>query len=171
MTRQQARSHYLQAERKLAQGKKPSGQQEAAFNLLAGSFVWETAFNDVELIEDFAKVLLNTGALDEADRESFFARRPFVALHALTVMHMSHLLLPDGSRAPLRLMIREATGTLRIAANIRVADVGKPVTCSLSIFETSLDAKTYSKVRPQIGDFESEVPIEIGPNGILEEIV
>lgn len=171
MTRQQARTHYSQASKKLAKGKKPRGRQEAAFNWLVGTFVWETAFDDDELMKDFVEVLSETGALDNANRERFLQCKSFVTLHALTVMHLSRLLLPDGSSAPLRLMIREETGTLRIGANIPVADFGKPVTCSVSVFETSLEAKIHSKVRPEITDYGSERPIEIGPNGMIQELV
>ncbi|MGV0819949.1 hypothetical protein [Martelella sp. AMO21009] len=171
MTRQQARSHFGKASKKLAQGKMPRGRQEAAFNWLAGSFVWETAFNDDELIDDFADVLIEAGALDRVNRERFILCKSFVALYALSVMHMSRLLLPDGSLAPLRLMVRQETGTLRIKANIPVADIGKPVTCAVSVFETSLDANMHSEVQPEVGDYGSEMPIEIGRNGKIQELV
>ncbi len=171
MTRQQARSHFKQASKKLANGRRPKGRQEAAFNWLAGTFVWETAFSDDELMEDLTSTLIDGRALDDTDKEAFLECKAFVTLYALTVMHMSRLLLSDGSTAPLRLMIREETGTLRIKANIPVANVGNPVTCSVSVFETHLDADTHSEIRPEVADYRSEVPIEIGPNTVIVELV
>jgi hypothetical protein len=171
MSRQQAKSHYKKALKKLTDGRMLNDQQELCFNWLAGTFVWEAAFNDDELMEDFTKILIDTGALNQLDQASFFECKTFVTLHALTAMHMSRLLLPDGSFGPLRLMIREETGTLRIKANILVTDVPKPVTCSLSVFETKLDANTHSIVRPEIADYESEVPVEIGKSGKIEALV
>lgn len=171
MSRQQAISHYRQAAKRLADGRMPKDRQKAAFNWLAGTFIWETAFNDDALMEDFADTLIEVGALDEPNRDRFFECKTFVSLHALTVMHMSRLLLPDGSSAPLRLMIREKTGTLRIKANIPIADVGKPMTCAVSVFETNLKAEAHCRVRLEIGDFASEVPIEIGQSGVIEEVI
>jgi len=171
MSRQQAVSHCKQAAKKLADGRKPNDRQKAAFNFLAGTFIWETAFNGDDLMEDFTNTLIKVGALGEPDRGRFFECKTFVALHALTVMHMSRLRLPDGGSAPLRLQIMEKTGTLRIKANIPIADVGKPVTCSVSVFETNLKADMYCRIRPEVGDFVSEVPIEIGRSGVIEEII
>lgn len=171
MTRQQAETHFLKAAKWLAEGKKPRDSQAAAFNWLATSFIWETAFTDEMLMNDFTNVLIRVGALDEENRERFGECRPFVTLYALTVMHMSHILMPDGSKAPLRLMIREETGTLRIKASIPAANIGKPVSSAVTVFETSLDAATYSGVRAESWDFDSEVPIEIGTNGKIVEIL
>ena len=171
MKRRQGRSHFQQAKKKLSVGKIPNERQQAAFNWLAGTFIWETAFTEDQLMEDFTDVLLEKGALDDSEVDSFQECKTFVALYALAIMHMSQLRLPDAGLAPLRLMIRQETGTLRIKANIPVADVGKPVTCALSVFETSLDASTHCKVPSRIGDYSSELPIEIGPNGDLVEIV
>ena len=69
------------------------------------------------------------------------------------------------------MMIGEEHGTLRIKANIPAANIGKPISVAISVFETSLDAKTHSQVSPETGDFTSEVPIEIGPNGQIVELI
>ena len=46
MTRQQAQSHFKQAAKKLANGRMPKGRQKAAFNWLAGTFIWDFPFGD-----------------------------------------------------------------------------------------------------------------------------
>lgn len=170
LSHQQANTHYRKADRLLAEGKRPKGRQADVFNYLAGHFIWETAFTDASLMDDFASCLLQVGALSETDRLRFNECSEFVAMYALSIMHGSKIVLPGGGKAPLRLRTREETGTLRIQANIPVDNVGKPVFCAVSVFETSLDAETYSKVSPQTGDFKTEIPIEIGPDGILVEI-
>jgi hypothetical protein len=168
MTTQQARSHYHKAEKKLAKGKRPNARQEKAFNWLAGTFIWETAFNDSDLFEEFSNALLETGSLKESENVNFLKIKDFLSLYSLTVMHLSSLLLPDKSLAPLRLMIRKETGTLRIKASIPIIDEGKPVSCGISIFETNLDATKFSTIRPMVGDYESEIPIEIRADKIVE---
>ncbi len=170
MTRKQAESHFLQAAKWLDEGKRPKDRQTAAFNWLASSFIWETAFTDEMLMYDFTNVLIKVGALDAEKRESFGECKTFVTMYALTVMHLSHILMPDGSKAPLRMMAREETGTLRIKADILAVNIGKPVSAAVSVFETSLDAATYSEVKAESWDFDSEVPIEIGPDGKIVEL-
>lgn len=170
MTRTQARSHYQQAARRLGNGRMPKPRQKEAFNWLATSFIWETAFDEDQLMQDFTEILITTGALEEKSRKEFGECKTFVTLHALTVMHMSNLLMPDRHPAPLRLMTREKTGTLRIKANIPLAHVGKPVSCIVSVFETTLDAAKYSKVQTNVSDFEAGVPIEINSEGLIVEI-
>lgn len=167
MTISQAQSHYLQAEKHLESGRKPKKRQGEAFNFLAATFQWKTAFTSDDLMEDFSCILLEGGALAEESREDFQRCRPFVTSYALTVMHGSKILLSDGAVAPLRMKVREETQTLRIKANIPVADVGKPVSCAVCVFETDLDARIYSRYLPDSSDYESYTPLEIGADGSI----
>jgi hypothetical protein len=170
-SRQQARALFVQGMNKLAAGNHIGKKERAAVNWLGTSFIWLNAFDDDRLVEDLADVLTETGALAVADRSAFSACGPFITLHALTLMHGARLLLPDGDCAPLRISVRQETGTLRIRAEIPLEDIGKPVGCRVSLFETGLPAKDHCKPGLIIDGAAGDGPVEIDPDGQLAEIV
>jgi hypothetical protein len=170
--RETARSRFIQGMNKLRDEKEKdvTDKERAAINYLGTSFIWLYAFDDKQLIGELADVLIETGALAPKDRAAFADAAPFVALHALTLLHRARLRLPDGSTAPLRLSVRPDTNTLWIKVDIPVEDIGKPIGCRIPVFETSLDAASHCA--PELLDDPAmmEGPIEIGSSGQLVAI-
>jgi hypothetical protein len=170
VSRDTARSRFVQGMNKLREGQEVSEKERTAINYLGTSFIWLYAFDDKQLIEELADVLIETGALAPEDGTAFTDAAPFVTLHALTLMHRARLRLPDGSIAPLRLAVRPETNTLRIKADILVENIGKPIGCRIPVFETSLNAAGHCA--PELLDDPTmmEGPIEIGESGQLVAI-
>jgi hypothetical protein len=169
VSRETARSRFIQGMKKLAKKKKVSDKERAAINYLGTSFIWRYAFDDKQLIEELADVLIETGALAQEDRAAFADAAPFVALHALTLMHRAQLRLPDGGTAPLRLSV-SPEATLQIRAEIQVEDVGKPIGCRIPVFETSLKAASHCAPELLKDAAMMAGPIEIGSSGQLVAI-
>lgn len=170
VSRQQARGLFIQGMNKLAAGKDVGKKERAAVNWLGTSFIWLNAFDDNLLVQDLAEVLIDTGAMSVAERDPFLECGPFIALHALTLMHGARLLLPDGEYAPLRIAVREETGTLRIRAEIPLENIGKPVGCRVSLFETALQANDHCTPGLIVNGAAGDGPVEIDAAGRLAEI-
>ncbi|MBU0556694.1 MAG: hypothetical protein KKD64_15295 [Alphaproteobacteria bacterium] len=132
--------------------------------------MWLYAFDDKQLIADLCNVLVETGAMAATDRPGLVACGPFVALHALTLMHRSCLKLPDEQLAPLRVAVREETGTLRIKADIPVKNISNPIGCSVTVFETGLDAATHCEPRTLADPELLAGPLEVDREGRLASL-
>lgn len=167
MSKQQARTHYAKAEKKLAAGKKPVGKQEKVFNFLAGTMMWECAFSDEQLIEELAEALIETGSLDKEAKAQFLDCRDFVALYTLSVLHMSNLLMPDKNLVSLCLREMGETKTLTVKALIPVGHFKKPMFSSIPLFATQLNVAVHIDLGLEDGESIHDIPIEIGPNGKL----
>jgi hypothetical protein len=79
-------------------------------------------------------------------------------------MHGARLALQDGEFAILKLAKGEASGCLRIAAEIPVDATTKPIHVRVPIFETSLPAPDFSDDAVLSADAG---PIEVSAEGIL----
>ena len=108
-------------------------------DFLANQFVWRPAFTDDDLVRDFADVLMLNGILDDGDRQRAAELRRILALHAITRMHGTDIVLEDGlgrrhcvPGSPTR------TGCWRSRRTWASKDWTKPVHAPVCMFLTAL---------------------------------
>lgn len=171
VSRQAARSRFVQGMNKLAKKKKVNQKERDAINYLGTSFLWLYAFDDRQLIQELSDVLVEAGALATEDREAFASLAPFVTLYALALMNGARLRFTDYTTAPLRLCVRAGSNTLWIKAEIPIEDIGKPIGCRLPVFQTSLNAAACCAPELLENPALMDGPVEIGAEGRLVAIV
>lgn len=143
MTRQAAGTAFRKAVDRLESGHPVKKRDRDIVNVLGFSMMWQFSFDDRLLANDLTTMLVAEGALAREDAAAFAEVATFMALHTLALMHGAALKMPDGQLAPLRLAVREETGTLRIKADVPVDATSKPVTISVPLFESSLSAEAH----------------------------
>lgn len=166
MTPQAARTLFRKAVDKIEAGRPVNLKEKDVVRVLGLSMMWQFAFDDRTLIADLCELLIAEQSL-EADRRTDIERHaPFVALYALALMHGARLKMPNGDLAPLRLAMREETGALRIKVEIPIPSVGKPVTSSVPMFETSLMVEEHCDPR-LLEKGALDVPVEVEGNRLV----
>lgn len=143
LTRQAAGTAFRKAVDRLEAGRPPKQRDREIVNLLGFCLMWQFSFDDRTLAADLTAMLVAEGALAREDEAAFAEIATFVTLYALALMHGAALKMPDGQLAPLRLAVREETGTLRIKADVPVDDTIKPVLISVPLFESSVPAVNH----------------------------
>ena len=138
LRREAARTRLGKAFRKLEVGRPPSENDRRVLDFLANQFVWRPAFTDDDLVRDFADVLMLNGILDDGDRQRAAGLRRILALHAITRMHGTDIVLEDGSVAALRAGFANKDRLLEIKADLGFKDWTKPVHAPVCMFLTAL---------------------------------
>jgi hypothetical protein len=105
--------------------------------------------------------------LQKSDRASFRRLSDFIALHALTVMHGSAVLLEDGQRADLTAGFDNTNGQLEIKAKLTLTGLQKPVVAATCLFWTSLRATTHCTPNLMEDASRWSAPLEINCDGRL----
>lgn len=160
ISRQTAEQSFNKAIKKFEAGGRLKTREVRVLKVFGLSMMWQYAFSDNTLWLDFVHLLLEEGSLAEDDRPSLEPVSTFVSLYALNIMHGARLKMADGRKAELRLAVSEQGGFLRIKANIPVTDTPKPITTSVPLFETTLNASDHCD--PNLLSFIGEpIPAEI----------
>lgn len=124
------------------------------------SMMWQFAFSDKALWQDFVELLLEEGSLAPDDKPKLEAASTFVTLYALNIMHGARLKMADGQMSQLRLAVSREGGFLRIKAEIPVSDTPKPVTISIPMFDTALMSHNHCDPK-LISMLDEPVPADI----------
>lgn len=164
--RQTARQSFSKGIKKLKAERLLKARELEIVNFFGLSMMWQIAFDDSTLLSDFMELLILEGSLTMAEKPKFENLSTFVSLYALAIMHGAKLKMADEEMTQLRLAASESEGLLRIKADIPLSKLGKPVTISVPIFETSLLAATYCD--PSVLTFrESVVPVEVSSGRLV----
>ncbi len=166
ISRQTAKQSFEKAVNKFRDRKPLRPREVEILKVFGLSMMWQFAFDDKTLSADFMDLLAIEGALSERERSVFAKIGMFVTLYALSIMHGARLKMADGAMAQLRLSKSDSSGFLRIKAEIPIGGGPKPMTVSVSLFETSLPADVYCD--PQLLTFMDEpVPVDIEGNRLV----
>ena len=138
LRRAAARTKLEKAFRRLEAGRQPSVHDRRVLNFLANQFVWRPAFTDEDLVRDFADVLVLNGLLAEEDRERAAGLKRILAIHAVTRMHGTGIVLEDGSVAALHAGFANRDRRLEVKADLSLTDWAKPVHAPVWMFLNSL---------------------------------
>ena len=136
--REAAKTKLEKAFRKLEAGRPLTVHDERVFRYIANQFVWRPAFTDSDLVRDFVDVLVLNGILAKEDRERAAGLKGILALHAITRMHGTGIVLENGSIASLHAGFANKDRLLEVKIDLGYTDWIKPVHVPICIFLTSL---------------------------------
>jgi hypothetical protein len=142
---------------------------------LGNRFIWKPAFTADQLFDEFRYVLIQNGIVQDVESPQLEGAREFLALHALTVMHGSAIVLDSGQKAALYAGFANQQRRLEVKVQIVFRDLSKPVMAPICLFYTGLDPQKHcapdllQRLDPFLVDHWS-TPIEIDARGRLSRI-
>ncbi|MFG5120473.1 hypothetical protein [Methylorubrum sp. POS3] len=160
ISRQTAEQSFNKAIRKFRENRPLKEREIHLLKVFGLSLMWQFAFNDKTLWRDFVDLLVKEGSLEEDSSLAFEPVSIFLSLYALNIMHGARLKMADGKMTRLRLAASEEGDFLRIKAEIPVSEVPKPISISVSMFETALKAEQYCD-RKLLTIVDDVIPAEI----------
>lgn len=160
ISRQTAEQSFNKAVRKFKVGHPLKKRELEVLKVFGLSMMWQIAFSDTTLWQDFEDLLVQEGSLADECRACFKPASTFVTLYALNIMHGARLKMADGTMAQLRLAMSEEGGLLRIKAEIPVSDSPMPITTSVPMFETALIAREHCDAT-LLTNCDEPIPAEI----------
>lgn len=142
---------------------------------LANRFIWNPAFTDEQVINDFCDVLTLNKIISKSDRPALSAARDFVSLYALIRMHGTTIALENGTSAELLAGYANRHHILEVKVQIDFNDAPKPISAPVCMFATRLNPEEHcdaSLLAPD-DDYLARIwrtPLEIGDNGKLRRM-
>jgi hypothetical protein len=157
---------------KFERGQPLGVRERTIFEYMGSRFIWRPAFEAHQLTREFADVLILNGLMDAIDRSKLESAEPFIALHALAIMHQSSITLGGGASARLYAGYANVDRRLEVKIQIVFRELAKPVIAPVCLFLTDLmpeghcDSSLIGPSDPVLPDHWSG-PIEVTPAGIL----
>jgi hypothetical protein len=155
-----ARTSLERAIKRIKQGGHVSKKESRTFEFLATAFIWNQAFDDHELFDEFASALVASQLLLSSETTSFASAKVFVTLFAVSQMHLGSIALSHGS-VGLYADFDNSRGNLWVRAQISIEDQGKPIYMPLCVFLTSLPGASHCDERLTADPASWHHPVEV----------
>ncbi len=136
-----AKKRLAAALEKAGQGRFLTDAEARVLNFLGNRIIWKPAFTADHLFRDFEAVLVLNKIVDPSDRAALDGLKSFIALHALTVMHGSTIVLDSGAKARLFGGYANKDRWLEVKVELTMPDFPKPVWAPISMF--------YAEIQPE----------------------
>lgn len=146
LSRTEAKASLERAIKRLGSGGHVTKRDARTFDFLAGRFIWNQAFDDETLLGELVSALTRSGALLASEITAFSGLKTFVALFAISQMHLGAVATTHGPVA-LFADFDNSRSTLWVRAQIVIEDLGKPIYMPLCVFNTSIDGPSHCDVR------------------------
>lgn len=160
---------------KIERQERPTDPEIKALDFLGNRFIWRPAFTSDQLFSEFKDVLTLNQIIDKADAGALDGARAFVALHALSVMHGSTIVLDGGEKARLFAGFANRDRRLEVKVEIVFSELGKPLMAPVCLFLTNFGPDEYCD--PDLSISTDPVlfnhwdfPIDVGENNRLSRI-
>jgi hypothetical protein len=170
-----AKKRFTAALEKAGQGRFLTDAEARVLNFLGNRFIWKPAFTANHLFDDFVAVLILNQIVDAGDRAALSSLKTFVALHALTVMHGSSIVLDGGAKVRLFGGYANKDRWLEVKVEMTMPDFPKPVWAPIAMFyaeiqpEDHCDPSLLLEEDPVFID-HWDFPLEVGPDGRLARV-
>jgi len=143
LTRSAASSSLGKVFRKLERDS-PLKQREAkVLEYFGNRFIWNAAFTDDALFDDFAQALVTNSLMSAADLPKLLPAKSFLTLHAIALMHGSSILLENGDKASLHAGFVNGHTQLAVKAQIPHLGFKKPIYVDVCLFWSTLSPMEY----------------------------
>jgi hypothetical protein len=152
----------------------PTDREKRLIEHFAGMLVVRPAFVEDDLVLEFVRCVAKNGMMPSGGVPALFRLRTLLSLYVVEKMHLSRILLRDGtlvtlqSRAeimPLVPGVEVKTPLISVSGAVQLAIKEAPIGAAFDVYSSTLDARDWCGPELLVpGSKAWQFPLEIGPD-------